>query len=217
MNSNQSLVIRLSSQLNVMQQLGSSLHEMSRIVRKIRTVCRNYINDPLNYGRKSKEQKGRPRKVTARDERNILHMVSNSPKSLNEVRGELNLNVCKSTIRNVIKRSGIIVRQKMVKVPKMKPHHKTARLDFVKANLTNKWEKIMFSDEKKWNLDGPDVFKTELRWWYIDGLDWFLRWREDGTAIHQYQRKFQLVPTDASSSDRAFLPKPTSNPYFPTR
>uniref|UniRef100_A0A8R1IEK6 Uncharacterized protein n=1 Tax=Caenorhabditis japonica TaxID=281687 RepID=A0A8R1IEK6_CAEJA len=41
--------------------------------------------------------------------------------------GELDLNVYKSTIRNVIKRSGIIVRQKMVKVLEIMPHHKTTQ------------------------------------------------------------------------------------------
>uniref|UniRef100_A0A8R1IB84 Transposable element Tc3 transposase-like DNA-binding HTH domain-containing protein n=2 Tax=Caenorhabditis japonica TaxID=281687 RepID=A0A8R1IB84_CAEJA len=72
--------------------------------------------------------KGRQRKVTAREERYILRVLPNSPKSLRKVQGELDLNVCKSTIRNVMKRSGIIVRQKMVKVLEMMPHHKTTRL-----------------------------------------------------------------------------------------
>uniref|UniRef100_A0A8R1IMW0 Transposable element Tc3 transposase-like DNA-binding HTH domain-containing protein n=1 Tax=Caenorhabditis japonica TaxID=281687 RepID=A0A8R1IMW0_CAEJA len=72
--------------------------------------------------------KGRQRKVTAREEQYILRVLPNSPKSLRKVQGELDLNVCKSTIRNVIKRSGIIVRQKMVKVLEMMPHHKTTRL-----------------------------------------------------------------------------------------
>uniref|UniRef100_A0A8R1EN64 Transposable element Tc3 transposase-like DNA-binding HTH domain-containing protein n=1 Tax=Caenorhabditis japonica TaxID=281687 RepID=A0A8R1EN64_CAEJA len=70
--------------------------------------------------------KGRQRKVTAREERYILRVLPNSPKSLRKKK--LDLNVCKLTIRNVIKRSGIIVRQKMVKVLEMMPHHKTTRL-----------------------------------------------------------------------------------------
>uniref|UniRef100_A0A8R1DUQ4 Transposable element Tc3 transposase-like DNA-binding HTH domain-containing protein n=1 Tax=Caenorhabditis japonica TaxID=281687 RepID=A0A8R1DUQ4_CAEJA len=72
--------------------------------------------------------KGRQRKVTAREERYILRVLPNFRKSLRKVQGELDLNVCKSTIRNVIKRSGIIVRQKMVKILEMMPNHKTTRL-----------------------------------------------------------------------------------------
>uniref|UniRef100_A0A8R1ID50 Transposable element Tc3 transposase-like DNA-binding HTH domain-containing protein n=1 Tax=Caenorhabditis japonica TaxID=281687 RepID=A0A8R1ID50_CAEJA len=47
-----------------------------------------------------------PRKVTSRDERNIIRVVSNSPKSLNDVCAELNLSVCKQTVHNAITRSG---------------------------------------------------------------------------------------------------------------
>uniref|UniRef100_A0A8R1ECU9 Transposable element Tc3 transposase-like DNA-binding HTH domain-containing protein n=1 Tax=Caenorhabditis japonica TaxID=281687 RepID=A0A8R1ECU9_CAEJA len=63
-------------------------------------------------------------------EKNVtfLRVLPNFPKSLRKVQGELDLNVCKSTIRNVIKRNGIIVCQKMVKVLEMMPHHKTTRL-----------------------------------------------------------------------------------------
>uniref|UniRef100_A0A8R1I9A5 Transposable element Tc3 transposase-like DNA-binding HTH domain-containing protein n=1 Tax=Caenorhabditis japonica TaxID=281687 RepID=A0A8R1I9A5_CAEJA len=77
----------------VMHQLGSSLHMISR----------------------KKKSTGRPRKVTSRDERNIIRVVSNSPKSLNDVRAELNLSVRKQTVHNAITRNGTIVRQNITK------------------------------------------------------------------------------------------------------
>uniref|UniRef100_A0A8R1ED74 Transposable element Tc3 transposase-like DNA-binding HTH domain-containing protein n=1 Tax=Caenorhabditis japonica TaxID=281687 RepID=A0A8R1ED74_CAEJA len=44
---------------------------------------RPYLNNLLYYGKK--KSTGRPTKVTSRDERNIIRVVSNSPKSLNDV------------------------------------------------------------------------------------------------------------------------------------
>uniref|UniRef100_A0A8R1DN92 Ig-like domain-containing protein n=1 Tax=Caenorhabditis japonica TaxID=281687 RepID=A0A8R1DN92_CAEJA len=79
---------------------------ISRYVKKSRSAIHSYLNNPLYYGKK--KSTGIPRKVTSRDERNIIRVVSNSPKSLNDVRAELNLSVCKQTVHNAITRSGTI-------------------------------------------------------------------------------------------------------------
>uniref|UniRef100_A0A8R1IZV3 HTH_Tnp_Tc3_1 domain-containing protein n=1 Tax=Caenorhabditis japonica TaxID=281687 RepID=A0A8R1IZV3_CAEJA len=95
------------AQISVMHQLGSSLHMISQYVKKSRSAIRSYLNNPLYYGKK--KSTGRPRKVTSRDERNIIRVVSNSPKSLNDVRAELNLSVFCASRNSVLaqKRCGV--------------------------------------------------------------------------------------------------------------
>ncbi|KAM8717008.1 hypothetical protein ACLKA7_003818 [Drosophila subpalustris] len=44
----------------------------------------------------------------------------------------------------------------MLKAPHLLPRHKEARLKFAEDHLSTDWNTIIFSDEKKWNLDGPD-------------------------------------------------------------
>uniref|UniRef100_A0A8R1ETD7 Transposable element Tc3 transposase-like DNA-binding HTH domain-containing protein n=1 Tax=Caenorhabditis japonica TaxID=281687 RepID=A0A8R1ETD7_CAEJA len=69
--------------------MGSSHLEISRLVKKGRNSIRRNLPDPINYGQKHKENSGQKRKVSFRDERNVIRTASNSPKSLNESRRNL--------------------------------------------------------------------------------------------------------------------------------
>uniref|UniRef100_A0A8R1E8X8 HTH_Tnp_Tc3_1 domain-containing protein n=1 Tax=Caenorhabditis japonica TaxID=281687 RepID=A0A8R1E8X8_CAEJA len=88
------LTLAEQSKLDVMRQMGSSLHEMPRLVKKIRSSIRRYLSDPVSYGQKHNEYNGQKRKASSRDERNVIRTASNSSTSLNEIKAELGLDVC---------------------------------------------------------------------------------------------------------------------------
>uniref|UniRef100_A0A915DS67 Transposable element Tc3 transposase n=1 Tax=Ditylenchus dipsaci TaxID=166011 RepID=A0A915DS67_9BILA len=53
----------------------------------------------------------------------------------------------------------------MKATPNLTDQHRRDRLEFAHLHMswTHEWESVIFSDEKKFNLDGPDGFSYYLR------------------------------------------------------
>lgn len=133
---------REKGEIEAFKRAGKNKTWISKELGRSRKVIRNFLKDTKGYG--SKKRKNYTKKLSERDMRKIGRLASNSTKSCNDIKRELELNASKTTVWRAIKVNPYIEHQKKNVAPRLKPFHIEARLAFGKDNMIRDWKLVSF-------------------------------------------------------------------------
>lgn len=131
--------------------------ETGEVVSRVRGIVHNVVRNRNQLS--SSLKSGRPKKLSPQDLINLLRKARTGLYTARQLKTILNLDVCVEHVQSILRSDKHLRWIRMKKKPYMTPLHHSRRLSWAEKFVQysqNQWGSVIWSEEKKFNLDRPD-------------------------------------------------------------
>lgn len=168
MRTTSSLTESEKNQIYALKQVGKSQRDIAKLIGRSRGAVQGFLR--RNSNPIKPKGKGRKNIIKGRDIRRIKNFLRKNPMSnSSDILKNTSITASRWTVNRILKRYGYSWK-KAKAIPRWKPIHLSNRLNFARLHQTwrSEWRSVIFTDEKKFNLDGPD---TQKYYWHALGSE----------------------------------------------
>ena len=197
-------------EITALKRVGKSW-EISKALGHSKTIICNYLKSPNKYG--TRKPIGRPEKLSPQFKRRIVHKVKKKTSSTSKILKSLADTTCSTRTIERHFNNEKIEHKKIIHCSRLTMKHKEKWLEYAHQYQTmsdKEWLKVVFLNEKKFNLDSPDGFK---KYWHAkkfpeenystrySGGGSLMIWRGGGAFSSSGKLKQQFVSGQQKAAD----------------